>query len=115
MWNWQRHRDIGSKLQVEQNDSYGERTVVNNLLRCDILKVAHHGSKYGTSQAFLDTVQPRLAVIQVGKNNYGHPNLETLERLAKLGIPIYRNDLQGAIGIGIDDGVMEIHTMLEAL
>ncbi len=66
-------------------------------LCCDILKIAHHGSKYSSCEEFLSAVSPAAAVIQVGKNNYGHPACEVLERCAALGIPVYRNDLSGAI------------------
>lgn len=71
-------------------------------LKCDILKVAHHGSKSSSSEEFLDAASPRIAVIQVGRNNfYGHPHQQTLERLIERGIKVYRTDLNGAIGIDI--------------
>lgn len=43
-------------------------------LRADVLKVGHHGSKTSSAGSLLDVVNPRIAVIQVGKNNYGHPS-----------------------------------------
>ena len=71
-------------------------------LRCDILKVAHHGSKSSSSEEFLDAVSPTIAVIQVGRHNfYGHPHEQTLRRLEKRGIKVYRTDLNGAVGIDI--------------
>lgn len=71
-------------------------------LRCDVLKVAHHGSKSSSSEAFLDAAAPRIAVIQCGKNNiYGHPHAQTLERLESRGIPVFRTDESGAVGIDI--------------
>ena len=71
-------------------------------LECDILKVAHHGSKSSSSEAFLDAVHPEIAVIQCGRNNfYGHPHKQTLDRLEKRGIQIFRTDLSGAVGIDI--------------
>ena len=66
-------------------------------LDCDILKVAHHGSKYSSCGEFLDAVSPAAAVIQVGRNRYGHPAPEALERLEACGASVYRNDLQGAV------------------
>lgn len=63
----------------------------------DVLKVAHHGSKYATSAAFLATVMPKVAVISVGPNPYGHPAPETLDRLAAIGALVYRTDLSGTI------------------
>ena len=72
-------------------------------LKCDILKVAHHGSKSSSSEEFLDAVRPSVAVIQVGRNNfYGHPHDQTLERLKERGIEIYRTDLNGAVGIDLN-------------
>lgn len=62
-----------------------------------VLKVAHHGSKYSTSEAWLDLVQPKEAIISVGENRYGHPAPEVLERLAKRGIVTLRTDEQGDI------------------
>ena len=51
----------------------------------DFLKVAHHGSKSSSIQSFLEKVQPKIALIGVGKNNlFGHPNVSVLERLEKL-------------------------------
>ena len=70
----------------------------------DILKVAHHGSKYSTSSEFLEKVSPLIAVIQVGKNSYGHPTEEVLTRLDNSGIKVLRNDTDGDIKI-ISDGI----------
>lgn len=71
-------------------------------LRCDVLKVAHHGSHSSSSEAFLEAVRPKAAVIQVGKKNrYGHPHGETLEKLKRRNIPVYRNDRHGAIGLRV--------------
>lgn len=69
-----------------------------------ILSVAHHGSKTATCEELLDKIKPVMAVIQVGKNTYGHPTPQTLGRLAGRNIPVYRNDLQGAVGLNIEDG-----------
>ena len=71
-------------------------------LRCDVLKVAHHGSKSSSSEAFLDAASPSAAVIQVGPHNfYGHPHQQTLDRLEARGIRVFRTDLNGAVGIDI--------------
>ncbi|MDO4859817.1 MAG: DNA internalization-related competence protein ComEC/Rec2 [Bacillota bacterium] len=77
----------------------------NSALDADILKVGHHGSKTSSSGLFLDRVSPEAAVIQVGKNNnYGHPSPETLQRLKERNIPVFRNDLQGAVAVNMEDG-----------
>lgn len=64
---------------------------------CDLLKVAHHGSKTGTSEEVLAKINPKIAVIQVGKNSYGHPTGEVLDLLANHNVRILRNDESGAI------------------
>jgi competence protein ComEC len=63
----------------------------------DVLKVAHHGSKFSSSASFLDAVKPKYAVISVGQNSYGHPAPETLDRLTTAGAQVYRTDQQGTI------------------
>ena len=72
-------------------------------LNSEILKVGHHGSKYSTSEEFIKEVFPEVAVISVGRNNYGHPAKEVLENLNKYDINIYRTDQSGNIKI-ISDG-----------
>lgn len=69
----------------------------------DILKVGHHGSKTSTTQNFLEKVSPEVAIIQVGKNRYGHPTPEVLKRLENFGVKYYRNDLNGTIKV-VSDG-----------
>lgn len=72
-------------------------------VRADILKVGHHGSRTSTSAEFLEQVKPKVAVIQSGRNNeYGHPHRETLERLGRQGIQIYRNDRDGTVSVSTD-------------
>lgn len=64
----------------------------------DVLKVAHHGSKYSSSEAFLEATSPREAVISVGKNNsYGHPAEVVLNALKSRNIEILRTDEIGDI------------------
>ena len=72
-------------------------------LMSNVLKVGHHGSKYSTSDNFLEAVDPETAVIQVGKNPYGHPTEEVLQRLKKFDIEILRTDKDGDIKI-VSDG-----------
>jgi competence protein ComEC len=73
-------------------------------LKSQVLKIAHHGSKYSTSQEFLDRVKPQYAVIQVGQDNaFGHPHLRIIKRLEENNIDILRNDFLGTL-IFIADG-----------
>lgn len=72
-------------------------------LRADVLKVPHHGSQTSSSPTFLEAVQPRAAVISVGRRNrYGHPSPEVLARYEANGIPLYRTDRNGAIRLWTD-------------
>ena len=64
---------------------------------CDILKVAHHGSQYATSDAFIQQAQPRIAIISVGLNSYGHPAQRVLDTLEKNGTTVIRTDESGCI------------------
>ena len=63
----------------------------------DILVAGHHGSKGSTSEALLEQARPEVALISVGRNRYGHPAPELLERLSKAGARIYRTDTCGTI------------------
>ena len=72
-------------------------------LRSDVLKVGHHGSKYSSGQAFLAAVKPVVAIISVGKNRYGHPTQEALERLKAVGAKILRTDEAGDVEV-VSDG-----------
>jgi competence protein ComEC len=82
--------DLSSKGEKVLIDS-GENILAN------VLKVAHHGSKYSTSDLFLENVKPEFAVIEVGKNSYGHPTPETLQKLEKFGIKVFRTDKDGDV------------------
>ena len=64
-------------------------------LKADVLKVGHHGSAYSSTDAFLAAVQPKEAVIEVGKNNYGHPTQSSMNRLLAAGAKIFRTDMDG--------------------
>ena len=87
--------DLGAEEERLLADS-GRLTAV------EVLKVAHHGSKYSSAAEFLSAVRPKLAVISVGKNNYGHPTSQALERLKAVGARIWRTDRQGELEIVID-------------
>ena len=75
-----------------------EKNQISNL---ELLIAGHHGSRYSSGGAFLESIGADTAVISVGYNTYGHPTNETLERLAAYGYTIYRTDLNGNIEIRI--------------
>ncbi|NFN93593.1 MBL fold metallo-hydrolase [Clostridium botulinum] len=73
-------------------------------ISADVLKLGHHGSHSSTSQAFLNKINPRYAIVSCGKDNdYGHPHQETIDKLNKKGIEILRTDVSGTI-ISTSDG-----------
>ena len=73
-----------------------------NILKANILKVAHHGSKSSSTIEFLEKVSPQIALIGVGaKNTFGHPNEGVLNRLQNLNTKIYRTDQNGEITIKV--------------
>ena len=80
----------------------------------DVLKVAHHGSAKGSSERFLRTCSPRIAVITAGENNYGHPNPQTLEKLEAVGATILLTRDCGAITLTPRGGTWRVDTFLEA-
>lgn len=91
--------DIGADYEKAlvgewENESGSGR---HSALKSDILKTAHHGSRYSTCDAFLSAVRPSAAVIQVGTNYYGHPSKEVISRLLENGVSVYRNDEDGAV------------------
>jgi len=80
-----------------------EELILNKNINVDILKVGHHGSKYSTTNEFLDKVNPKYAIISVGNpNSYGHPNTETLTKLNNKNIEIHRTDKEGTIVVSTD-------------
>ena len=81
------------------SDNEEEKLIQNHPdLTAEVLKISHHGSKYATTNEFLDKVRPRDAVISVGKNNrFGHPTQEVLGKLKERKINIYRTDEAGDI------------------
>lgn len=105
---------IGIKL-VNGNNSFlmcgdaeeaEEKEILQNGIdiSAQVYKVSHHGSNTATTQEFLDAISPEYAVIECGENNnYGHPHAETLEKLANMGVEVFRTDLNGTI-IATSDG-----------
>lgn len=65
----------------------------------DVLKVGHHGSASSTGEALLQRFRPKLALIGVGANTYGHPTAQVLGRLDAYGVRVHRTDLEGAVRV----------------
>lgn len=74
-------------------------------LKCDILKVAHHGSRTSSTTPFLQKAKPDLAVMSLGRRNtYGHPSPEVVQRFGAFQTKLFRTDISGAV-VFVSDGV----------
>jgi len=78
-------------------------------LESDIIKIAHHGAGTSSTELFLDSVNPKAGIISVGKNNYGHPSITTLDRLTERGIVCLRTDRDGAVILKSDGKTIKIN------
>lgn len=86
--------DIQSDIEANLVSTYG------SALKCNVLKVAHHGSSYSSTDAFLNLAAPETAYIEVGAGNtYGHPAADALSRLTSHGATVYRTDQNGTMTI----------------
>lgn len=71
--------------------------------KIDILKIGHHGSKYSSTEEFLQQVDPYVCLISAGrKNRYGHPHMETLERIDETDGTVFRTDLMGQVVVDLE-------------
>ena len=78
-------------------------------LKCDVLKVPHHGSRSSSTASFLSLTRPTVAVVTAGSDNsYGHPADEVLERYQQSGASIVRTDRDGAVIIRAHQGRMDV-------
>lgn len=83
--------DASTLVEEEIMDGYDN-------IKSDLIKIGHHGSSYSSSLEFLEFINPKYAVISVGKNNiYKHPSNEILKRLQQNDIKVYRTDANGTI------------------
>lgn len=84
--------DTTKKMENYMVSRYGD------FLKADILKVAHHGSKTSTEDAFVKAVNPDIAVISAGKeNSYGHPHQEVLDVLKNNSVDVLVTAQEGTI------------------
>lgn len=81
-------------------------------VKCDVLKIGHHGSMYGTSEEFLSACSPSFAMISCGKGNrYSHPHDVVLLRLQEQGAQIWRTDQSGDVTFNITDKEISVETL----
>ena len=89
-----------------------ELKILDKDLKCDVLKLGHHGSSDASSAQFLEKTKPLYGIISVGKDNeYGHPHDITLKKLNYLNTKIYRTDLDGTIVLTSDGENIMIETI----
>lgn len=80
-------------------------------LSCDVLKVPHQGAMDAALQEFIESTDPQLGVVSVGKDNsYGHPSKQHVEMLENRGIKVLRTDIMGDIEITVDRGRIGVAT-----
>jgi len=63
-----------------------------SIFRADYLKIGHHGSDSSTSDEWLEAIRPKIAIVSVGKNKFGHPSLRILRKLERMAVEIWRTD-----------------------
>ena len=98
-------------LTADIEEAGEARLIKRHDIRCDILKVAHHGSNTSSTDALLQAANPRTAILSCGRyNTYGHPHPQVLERLFARGITVLRTDRDGAITIVSDGKTAQIET-----
>lgn len=95
--------DIGRGVERQLIERYGEE------LKSDILLVPHHGSNSSSSEAFIRSVSPELAIVSSGyKNSFNHPHQAVLDRFERLEVPVYVTALSGAIEVNIEEEISVI-------
>ncbi len=99
---------MGDAEAPEEEDLLALRTD----LKCDVLKVGHHGSNTSSTAAFLGAARPRIAVVSVGAHNrYGHPGAGVISRLKQIGAQVYRTDENGAVTCESDGSTVTVQMM----
>ena len=82
-------------------------------LKCDVVKVAHHGSRTSSTEVFVNAAHPSLAVISVGATSaYGHPHKEVVERWRASGADVLTTGQNGMISVSTDGRDLSVETFL---
>lgn len=93
-------------------EAQAEAILLESVPKVDLLKVSHHGSRFGSTEAFLRLCRPRIAVISVGKNLFGHPDPRVLDRLALCGARVFRTDKHGAVTVETNGRRLTVRTVI---
>ena len=108
---WQRPQQEPEQ-QTATASTTATSTTIPTAATATAATVTNHGSNHSTTDSFVRAVEPEIAIVSNGSNNYGHPGDEVLERLEHHGVVIYRTDDSGHIalassgqGIEVVDGI----------
>jgi len=82
-------------------------------LKADVYRISHHGSPTSTNHDIINAVNPKIAIISVGDNLYGHPSNDVIQRLNDKNCKILRTDYNGAIIYEYNLNTVKIKTMIE--
>jgi competence protein ComEC len=112
--------EVGERTLLFPGDVQAEAEAAllasSGAVRCDVLKVAHHGGKTSSTEPFLRTARPSIAVISLEKDNwYGQPGDEVLERFYSIGARLYRTDRDGAVTVREDGKGMRVTAWADRL
>ena len=110
-----KYKDFDAIFTGDISAEQEEELVGSGVLKdVELLKVGHHGSKYSSSESFLECIKPEVAIISAGeRNRYGHPHEETLKKLEAKKIDVYRTDEMGQITISLNGGEIGIKRVID--
>jgi competence protein ComEC len=100
--------DLGGQHLLLPGDSEGQALENLDLPSCIVAAAPHHGSSGGLDATLLAELAPRLVVIPVGPNDYGHPDGQVLDVLAAAGVPVVRTDQQGEVAVVLGEHGLEV-------
>jgi competence protein ComEC len=106
--------ELGGSDVLIPGDCEGDALARLDLPRCAVVELPHHGSRGGLDDAELETLAPRLSVVSVGTNTYGHPTPEMLDLMASHGVPLLRTDRRGDVAIELVGGQLRVVTQRAA-
>lgn len=103
------HGDVEFLFTGDAEEPTEQALVALGLPDVDVLKVAHHGSEHSSTDPFLRAVKPEIALISCGVDNrYGHPTVEAIDRLKRVGATVYRTDRSGQLRLISDGHTVEV-------
>jgi len=101
---------LGGSDVLIPGDCEGDALARLDLPPCAVVELPHHGSRGGFDDAELEALAPRLGVVSVGPNTYGHPTPEMLGLMARHGIPLLRTDQRGDVAVELVGGQLRVLT-----